>query len=111
MRLRIRLGEGRPFHRKPGKNRHIAGAVSALLTPASVVAATLAVWGVAADIGLTSQFAITKGFFSHWQVWAGTAVLIHGFSWLLDDYVRRHEAPPRGPVSLTDSRKPAKPLE
>ena len=89
----------------------MAGAVSALLTPASVVAATLAVWGIAADIGITSQFAITKGFFSHWQVWAGVAAVIQAFSWLLDDYVRRHEATSRRPIAMPGPRKPAKPLE
>ena len=111
MRLRIRLGEGRPFRRKPGKNRHVAGAVSALLAPATVVAATFAVWGIAADIGLTSQFAITSGFFSHWQVWAGTAAAIQGFAWLLDDYVRRHDRPPTAQLQMPSGGKPAKPLE
>jgi hypothetical protein len=111
MRLRIRLGEARRFSRKQGKNRHIAGGVGALLNPASLVAATLAVWIIAADLGVASQFAITQGFFSHWQVWAVTAAAIKGVAWALDEYARRHEAPLGKPVGLPGNRNPANPLE
>ena len=54
----------------------VARAIGALLTPAAVMACALGFWRVAADLRWTSNFAISNGFFSHWQVWmAGAAVL------------------------------------
>lgn len=61
------------MQRKGGKNRQLAAAAAALLTPLAVVAAVLAVWRIGADIGLTGAFAIQGGVFSHWQVWVGVA--------------------------------------
>jgi hypothetical protein len=52
----------------------LAPLLAALLTPASVVALTLAFWRLGADLSWTGQFAITAGMFSHWQVWMALAV-------------------------------------
>jgi hypothetical protein len=46
----------------------------ALLTPAAVVALVLGLWRVSADLGWTEEFLISKGFFSHWQVWIALAI-------------------------------------
>ena len=43
--------------------------VAAFLTPAAVTAASMALWRLGADMGWTGAFAISDGFFSHWQVW------------------------------------------
>jgi len=73
MVLRIRLERGVHIHRRDGKNRHLALALAGLLTPAALMAGTLAVWRLAADMQWTSEFAITTGPFSHWLVWMGMA--------------------------------------
>ena len=46
----------------------------ALVTPASVVAGTLGLWRLAADLDWTETFPISNGFFSHWQVWIAIAI-------------------------------------
>jgi DMSO/TMAO reductase YedYZ heme-binding membrane subunit len=91
MRVRIRLGQGPLFQRRDGKNRHIAGATAALLTPAAVVAAVIAVWRIGSDIGLTGQFAFTDGVFSHWQIWIAIAAILQFAASLLNRYASQRE--------------------
>ena len=43
--------------------------IAAFLTPASLTAASMALWRLGADLGWTGAFAISNGLFSHWQVW------------------------------------------
>lgn len=50
--------------------------VGALLTPASVVSFVLAIWRLGADLGLTTDFIISRGLFSHWQVWMMLAFVL-----------------------------------
>lgn len=76
MIVRIRLGQGARVGRTGRKNRHVALAFAALLMPASLMAAVLACWRLAADLKWTSQFAIASGPFSHWQVWIACAAAL-----------------------------------
>ncbi len=76
MLLRIRLNRGVHIQRKRGKNRHLALALAGLMIPASLMAGTLAIWRLAADMQWASDFAITTGAFSHWQVWTAMTVLL-----------------------------------
>jgi hypothetical protein len=92
MTLRIRFQQGRPFQRTPGKNRHVAAAVGALLTPAALMAYVLGFWRLAADMGIAGEFGIT-GLFSHWQVWMLTGVLLQGLSRGLSRYGRGGDLP------------------
>lgn len=48
----------------------------AFLRPASVVALVLALWRLGADLGLTADFIISGGLFSHWQVWMMLAFVL-----------------------------------
>jgi len=91
MRVRIRLGQGPLFQRRDGKNRHIAGATAALLTPAAVVAAAIAMWRIGSDIGLTGKFAFTEGMFSHWQVWIAMAASLQFAASVLNRYAKQRE--------------------
>ncbi|MBI3684144.1 MAG: hypothetical protein HY235_27540 [Acidobacteria bacterium] len=86
MRVRIRFQEGPQVRRTAGKNRHLAAAAAALLTPAAVAAAVLGVWRICADIGLAREFAIPQGIFSHWQVWLALAGLLQLGAFLLNRY-------------------------
>jgi hypothetical protein len=85
MVLRIRLPQGRPIQRKPGKNRHVASALSALLVPVALMAYVLGLWRVASDMGLAGEFPFS-GLFSHWQVWIPLAALLHIGSSALKKY-------------------------
>ncbi len=92
MVVRIRFGRGPKVERKVRKNRSLALALSALLTPAAVMASALGVWRIAADLRWTRDFAIPNGLFSHWQVWIASGVLLQFCSRLLSRYGRRNDA-------------------
>jgi hypothetical protein len=87
MVLRIKLQRGRPIQRKRGKNRHIALALGALLTPIALMAYVLGFWRLASDMGLAGPFGIT-GVFSHWQIWIGLAAALHITAVSLNRYGR-----------------------
>jgi hypothetical protein len=90
MLVRLMLKRGRPLLRKPGKNRHVALALGALLTPAALMAYVLGFWRLAADIGVAGEFGIT-GLFSHWQIWILTAAVLHLSGYVLGRYGRGGE--------------------
>ena len=86
MVVRIRFGRGPKVERKRGKNRRVALAMGALLTPGTVMAGVLGFWRLGADLRWTGDFAIPDGLFSHWQVWFGSAALLHLCSRALNHY-------------------------
>jgi hypothetical protein len=88
MVVRIRFGRGPRIGKWYGKNRQVALAIAALLTPAALLASVFAIWRIAADMNWTNSFAIASGLFSHWQVWLGAAVLLQLCSRLLNRYGR-----------------------
>jgi hypothetical protein len=88
MVVRIRFRKGPKVSQKPRKNRQVALAVAALLTPATVLASVFAMWRIAADMNWTNSFAIPSGLFSHWQAWLGAAILLQLCSRLLNRYGR-----------------------
>jgi hypothetical protein len=91
MIVRIRFGHSAKVGKKPRRRRRFAAAVAGLLTPAAVLAAALAIWGVAADMNWTGSFAISTGLFSHWQVWLGAAAVLQVCAHLLNRYAKAGE--------------------
>ena len=55
------------------------------LMPASAAALAVAIWRLAYDLDLATQFTIPMGIFSHWQIWLALAVLLQ----LLAEMLRR----------------------
>ena len=92
MIIRIRVGRGAKVGKGTRKNRRLAAVAAALLSPAALIAAALALWGVTADMGVTRSFAIPSGFFSHWQTWLAMAAILQVCSRRLNRY-SREEAP------------------
>jgi hypothetical protein len=92
MVVRIRFGRGPKVGKKRKKNKRIALAAAALLTPAAAMASCLAVWRIAADLKWTNGFAIPSGLFSHWQVWLAAAILLQLCSRILNRYGRDGDA-------------------
>ena len=88
MIVRIRFGRGAKVGKHSRKNRKLALGLAALLTPAAVLAAVVALWGIAADMNWTSSFAIHAGLFSHWQVWLGAALGLQLCAHLLNRYAK-----------------------
>ncbi len=76
MLVRIRFGKGPRLERRARGERRVALALSALLKPVAVMAASLAVWRLAADLDWAGDFAFPSGIFSHWQVWLVFAALL-----------------------------------
>ena len=91
MVVRIRLGRGRQVQRGSGKNRKVALAFSALLTPAAVMASALGLWRLASDMKWTGEFGIATGLFSHWQVWLASAAVLQRGAWALNRYGHNHD--------------------
>ena len=91
MVVRIRFGRGHQVYKVKGKNRRLALALSALLTPAAVMASVLGFWRLAADMKWTGEFGIASGLFSHWQVWLAAAGLLQFAAWTLNRYGRDHD--------------------
>lgn len=88
MRVVIRFGKGPKVERAGRKNRRVALAMGALLTPAAVTAAILGFWRLAADLKMAGDFAISSGLFSHWQVWLASAGVLTFCSRALNHYGR-----------------------
>ena len=86
MIVRIRLGHGPKVAQKRRKNRRLALATAALLTPAALMAFVLGLWRIAADLQWTNDFAIADGVLSHWQVWIAAALILQFVTWLLNRY-------------------------
>ena len=86
MRVRIRLNRGTKVRQSGRKNKHVALALASLLTPAAVMACVLAFWRLSADLNVTSQFPITVGLFSHWQVWVSGATVLQLCAVVLNRY-------------------------
>ena len=92
MIFRLKLRRGPTVACKPGKNRHLALASSALLTPISLMAYVLGFWRLAADMGMAGAF-VLDGLFSHWQVWIALALALQLTAWLLNRYGRGQDLP------------------
>ena len=94
VRIRLRVGPG--FRRHLARDRKLASIAAALLTPAAVMALVLGVWRLSADLNWTGEFAISRGIFSHWQVWIALAGLLQTCAAILNRYGRggRDEAMP-----------------
>ena|SRR5438876_239371 len=86
MLVRIRLRGGPKVRRKTRKNRHVALASAALLTPAAVMALVLSIWRLGSDLGFAGAFAIPTGILSHWQVWLAISVAVQFLAVLLNRY-------------------------
>ncbi|MBM3745777.1 MAG: hypothetical protein FJW34_08260 [Acidobacteria bacterium] len=86
LKIRVRLEPG--LSRAVVRMSRLAAAAGALLSPAAVMALALGCWRLAADLDLTGQFAISRGLFSHWQVWIGLAVVLQTCASRLSRYGR-----------------------
>jgi urea transporter len=73
MNLRLQFPQGRLVKRERTVARDLAIASTSLIPPLCVMAYALAVWRLAADLGVARDSA-PQGFFGHWQVWIALAV-------------------------------------
>jgi hypothetical protein len=91
MIVRIQFGRGTTVGKIPRRKRRFAAGLAGLLTPAAVLTAAFGLWGIAADMNWTGSFAISTGFFSHWQVWLGGALAMQLCAHLLNRYAKSGE--------------------
>ncbi len=62
----------------------MAGGLAALLTPAATLTFAISLWRLGQDLGLTKNFFITDGPFSHWQVWVAVTGMLSASSFYLN---------------------------
>jgi len=86
VRVHLRLGEA--VSRRLARLRELALATGALLTPAALMALVLGCWRLASDLNLTGEFVISRGLFSHWQVWMVLAGILQTCASVLNRYGR-----------------------
>lgn len=58
-----------------GDPKRYAGVAAYLLTPVALTAYVMAFWRLGADLNWLSEFFITKGLLSKWQVWLALAIM------------------------------------
>jgi hypothetical protein len=75
--------------------RNAALAIASLLAPSALMAFTIAIWNLAANLHWTGDFFISSGLFSHWESWLIVAALMLVFSWLLNRYAGINEDYPK----------------
>ena len=93
MIVKIRVGGKARTAKTSRLPRQFALATAALLTPVSVMACALGCWRVAADMQWTGEFAISKGLFSHWQVWMGIGAGMQAAAVMLNRYANVERFP------------------
>lgn len=61
---------------QPIRPEELAGLSSMFFGGATILAATLAAWDLAAGLRLTQAFAVSDGLLSNWIVWAAIAIAL-----------------------------------
>jgi hypothetical protein len=65
----VRIRWSKPQGGYAPHSHEMALACASLLVPSALVAFTLAIWNIAADLRWTSEFIVSRGLLSHWQIW------------------------------------------
>lgn len=78
----------RGFERASLQFHNAALALASLFAPAAVIAFTLTLWSLGAELHLTAKFFVAKGLLSHWQMWLVGAAALSFCAWLLNRYAR-----------------------
>ncbi len=86
----------RPANPNHVSTQEMAGGLAALLAPAATLTFAIALWRLGRDLGLTKNFFITDGPFSHWQVWLAMTATLAASSMYLN---RKSERAARAPVA------------
>ena len=86
MVVRIRFVKPPSPAEKGARNRRFASLLATLLEPAVVAALALMLWRIASSFQWVGAFAISTGFFSHWQTWLAAAAGIQYCASALNRY-------------------------
>jgi hypothetical protein len=80
--LPIRAGQSTKRNEDELSPAELVQGLTHILNPSSAFALALGLWRLGADLGITSEFAISDGPFSHWQVWmvAAAGMQLLGYS-------------------------------
>jgi hypothetical protein len=55
---------------------YVALGLAAIMSPAALLALTMAFWRIASDLRWTGTFIVASGIFSHWQTWLAVAAAL-----------------------------------
>jgi|KBSMisStaDraftv2_1062788.scaffolds.fasta_scaffold514030_2 hypothetical protein len=70
-------------------------AIASLLAPSALMALTIGVWSLAANLHWTGDFFISNGLFSHWESWLLAAAVMVLLAWLLNRYASSDQYYPK----------------
>lgn len=70
-------------------------AVASLLAPLALMAFTIALWSLAANLNWATNFFVSSGLFAHWQSWLLVAAVMVLCAWLLNRYAAINENYPK----------------
>lgn len=76
---------------QPIRREDLAGLSSLVFGGMTFIAATFAVWSLTAGLHITKDFAVSRGLFSNWIVWAGLAVAVRVLGRYLVQEMAEHE--------------------
>lgn len=65
-----------------------AALIASLLAPSALMAFTITMWSFAAALHWTRDFFISRGLFSHWEMWLITAASLLLLGWGLNRYAK-----------------------
>ena len=82
----VRIRWSKPPEGYAPHSQEMALACASLLVPSALVAFTLAIWNIAADLRWTSEFIVSRGLLSHWQIWFCIAAVLLLAARLLNRY-------------------------
>jgi hypothetical protein len=68
------------FKRVVETPQEVAPVLGYLMTPIALAAYVLGFWRLGADMGWMGEFFISRGLFSHWQVWLALGIAIQSIA-------------------------------
>lgn len=91
----IRIRWSRHRAQEVPRLQNAALAIASLLAPSALMAFTIGIWSLAANLHWAGDFFVSSGLFSHWEPWLSAAALMILFAWLLNRYAGNSEDYPK----------------
>lgn len=88
MVVRVRIAWGSTPRQRGARHGVLVSAFVQGLNLCSAMAVLAAAWRLGNDLNWTTRLAISQGFFSHWQIWMASAILLQLVATILQRHSR-----------------------
>ncbi len=95
MVVRVKCRYGSYLEKCRHAHRQATLTTAFVLNALSVGSYVLGFWRLGADLNFTGEFAISRGLFSHWQVWLTIGVVLQVMGVSLNRYAHSDNAQPQ----------------